>query len=823
MPDADAKFRLLVIEDDEQDYRLLLRHLEQHAVTFVSDRVANARQLNDLLSGEHRDWNLVLADYSLPDIDIRTKLHWLMAKLPDAPVIMVSGSVGEENAVDLLLAGVTDFVCKDNLARLVPAMERTLDQLVVRQAKRAAEGELQLRNRALEASSNGIVITLAGDDMPMVYVNASVERITGYPASELIGSNCRLLHADDHQQPGLDQIRRGLAEQQACHAVLRNYRKDGEMFWNRLSVAPVKDGAGTVTHWVGVQEDISDAIRQEQRLRQSATVFENALEGMTVTDLEGTILDVNRGFTEITGYTRDEVLGKNPRMLQSGRHGRDFYQAMWASLVQVGSWSGEVWNRRKSGEIYPQLLTISVVTDEHGQATSYIGVFADISQIKESEQKLDFLAHHDPLTQLPNRLLFNARLQHAIQHATRGDYPLAVLFIDIDRFKIVNDAHGHIFGDEVLREVAERLKLCVRLDDTVARIGGDEFIVLLEKVTQPEHASIVAEKVRRAFTDPVSLGGLEQYLTVSIGIAVFPRDADNAESLVRNADTALYKVKEEGRDGFRFYTSKYTELATERSELDNALHSALDKQELSLHYQPQVDMRTGRITGVEALLRWQHPVRGSVPPGVFIPIAEESGQIRQIGRWVISTACRQARDWLDAGIEFGQMSVNVAGPQLRAGDLHETVEAVLRSTGLPASMLELEVTEGFVMRHADQRIADLEHLKGLGVHLAIDDFGTGYSSLSYLKRLPIDRLKIDQSFVRDLPDDQEDAAIATAVVALGNSLGLEVVAEGVETDAQRRFLVEQGCPRGQGYLFSRPVPASEFVVLFESLQAAAGS
>lgn len=808
--ELNARFRLLVIEDDEQDYRLLLRHLERCKVDFVCDRVANARQLTDLLAGSHTAWNLVLADYSMPDIDIRTRLHWLMAKLPDAPIIMVSGSIGEENAVDLLLAGVTDFVSKDNLARLVPAMERTLQQLTVRQARRAAESQLELSNRALEASSNGIMITLADGDMPIVYVNPATKRITGYDAQELLGRNCRILHRDDVRQSGLDAIRRGLANRQSCNAVLRNYRKDGRMFWIRLSIAPVTDNAGRVTHFVGIQEDISESVEQEQRLRQSAAVFENALEGMTVTDLDGSILDVNRGFTEITGYPRDEVIGQNPRILQSGRHGREFYQAMWASLLGAGRWSGEIWNRRKSGEVYPQLLTISAVTDEYDQPTSYIGVFADISQLKESEQQLDFLAHHDPLTGLPNRLLFNARLEHAIQHATRGDHLLAVLFIDIDRFKVINDARGHVFGDGMLREAARRLGCCVRQDDTVARIGGDEFVVLLERVPAPDHVSVVVEKIRGAFNQPVSLDGQEQYLTASIGIAMYPRDAQDAESLMRNADTAMYTVKEEGRDGYRFYTAQYAAHATERGELDNALHAALEKGELSLCFQPQVDMRNGRVIGVEALCRWQHPVRGAIPPGIFVPIAEDNGQIRQIGRWVMENACRKASDWLARGIDFGRVAVNVAGPQLRSGDLHEVVEEVLTATGLPAERLELEVTGSFVMRQTEQRIANLEHLKCLGVRVAIDDFGAGYSSLSYLKRLPIDRLKIDQSFVRGLPEDSEDAAISTAVVALGNSLGLEVIAEGVETEAQRQFLVDQGCHLGQGFLFSRPVAADDF-------------
>ena len=802
---------MLVIEDDDQDYKLLLRHLHGNDVSFDADRVANAKQLVEQLANGPSDWNLILADHSLPDIDVRTTLHWLMAKLPNAPVIMVSGSIGEENAVDLLLAGVDDFVSKENLARLVPAMERTVRAVAIRQSKMSAEAELELRNRALEAASNGVVISEVGDDMPVVYVNPAFERITGYAAAELIGRNCRILQRDDRVQPGLDAIREALREQGSCSAVLRNYHKDGSLFWNKLSIAPVANRRGRITHYVGIQEDISESVAQQQRLRESAAVFENAQEGMTITGLDGSIVEVNPAFTEITGYARDEVVGENPRLLQSGRHGRDFYQGMWASLTQTSRWSGEIWNRRKSGEVYPQLLTISTVRDEHGMPINYVAVFADISRLKQSEEQLEFLAHHDPLTELPNRLLFNARLTHAMEHASRNDYLVAVLFLDLDRFKNVNDAHGHPAGDGLLRLVAERLSSCVRKEDTVARIGGDEFIILLERIEAPANAGAVGDKILRAFTEPFEVDGRNQFVSASIGISIFPRDGEDAAAIIGNADTALYQAKDQGRATYRFYAPEYTEQATERATIENDLYSALENDELRLHYQPQLDLHSGAIVGVEALVRWQHPRRGLLPPGLFVPVAEESGQIREVGQWVLETACAQAAAWLNAGIDFGRISVNIAGPQIRQGDLHDRVGRVLAETGLPPDRLDLEVTETFVMHHVEQNIDDMRRLRDLGIHLSIDDFGTGHSSLSYLKRLPIDRLKIDRSFVRDLPDDPEDAAIAAAVIALGRSLGLVIVAEGVETQAQRRFLLDEGCPLGQGFLFSRPLPADELL------------
>ncbi len=813
------RFRLLAIEDDDQDFKLLLRHLDGNGIDYSVDRAANAAELTGLLSRGARDWNLILADYSLPDIDIRTKLHWLMSKLPDTPVIMVSGSIGEERAVDLMLTGVDDFVSKDNLARLVPAMRRTIDALDSRLAKRSAETELELRDRALEAASNGVVITLADGDIPVVYVNPAFSRITGYNEQELLGRNCRLLQGTDTAQPALDDIRHAVRNEQSCTVMLRNYRRDGSMFWNRMSIAPVTDQHGTTTHYVGILEDISASVEQQQRLRESAVVFENALEGMTVTDIDGAVVEVNNAFTEITGYSRDDVIGKNLRLLKSGRHGPDFYQTMWTSLSQTGRWSGEIWNRRKSGELYPQLLNISTVRDSAGDPCKYVGVFADISHIKRSEEKLDFLAHHDALTELPNRLLFNARLTHALEHAKRLDKSLAVMFLDLDRFKMVNDAHGHPVGDALLRAVAERLVECVRAEDTVARIGGDEFVVLLERIAAAEDAGMVANKILQAFYRPMVVNGNEQYASMSIGISLFPRDASDAPSLVRNADSALYQAKESGRSTYRFYSPDLTERATERAGLANDLHRVIEREQLSLVYQPQVDLATGQMVGLEALLRWHHPVHGAVSPASFIPIAEETGLIKEIGEWVLQAACKQARRWLDDGLDFGRIAVNIAGPQIRGGDLHVVVSKALESSGLPAQRLELEVTESFIMQGTEQGIDDMRRLRELGLDLSIDDFGTGYSSLSYLKRLPINRLKIDQSFVRDLPADEEDSAISSAVIALGSSLGLDVVAEGIETAEQRSFLIGAGCPRGQGYLFSRPLGADALAAWVADTQA----
>ncbi|WP_323003476.1 EAL domain-containing protein [Denitromonas sp.] len=800
--------RVLVIEDNDQDFRLLERHLARSHLNCECTRAGTAAALAHALAQTDTPWQIILSDYRLPDIDIRRTVAQLARSHPDTPVILISGTIGEETAVDLLHAGVADFVSKSNLTRLVPAIDRAVAAAATRRARQHAERELQLRDRALAAAVNGVIITQADGDMPVVYVNPAVERITGYPAGEIVGRNCRFLQNDDHDQADIARLHEALSRGEPCMAVLRNYRKDGSLFWNRMSIWPVKDPQGDTTHFVGIQEDITEQRQADERLRQAAAVFDSSTEGMMITDLSATIIEVNRAFVEITGYERDEVIGQPTRLLRSGQHPPSFYQTLWRSLIDTGQWRGEVWNRRKNGEIYPEWLTLSTVRDASGAPLFYAGVFSDITTVKQSAQQLEHLAHHDPLTDLPNRMLLNARLDHAIDHANRSGASLAVLFLDLDRFKNINDVYGHPFGDQLLRQVADRLRACVRLDDTVARLGGDEFVVLLEEIKEPHSAVLVAEKIQLALNQPFAIELREQFVTASIGISIFPRDGTEAAELIRNADAAMYQVKEGGRFGFAFYTPELTQKAAERVRLENDLHKALDLDQFQLHYQPQVELSSGRITGVEALVRWQHPDRGLLYPSAFIAIAEESGLMPRIGRWILHAACQQARQWLDEGIDFGRIGVNIAASQLRRGDLVALTRDTLASTALPADKLELEVTEGFIMQQAAEAIPRLDALRQLGVAIAIDDFGTGYSSLSYLKRLPVTRLKIDQSFVRDIPGDKEDAAITRAIIALANSMGLDVIAEGVESAEQVAFLVAEGCHLAQGHHFSPAEPAS---------------
>jgi diguanylate cyclase (GGDEF)-like protein/PAS domain S-box-containing protein len=587
------------------------------------------------------------------------------------------------------------------------------------------------------------------------------------------------------------------------------------------SLKLIRDSQGKTTGMLVTQHDLTRARQIEERLRLSASVFENTDEGVVITDEYGNILDVNRAFCEILGYRRDEVIGHNPRMWRSGRHDHDFYREMWQSLSETGRWRGEIWNRNKDGLVVPEWLNISGVFLESGELTHYVAVFSDISQIKQSQDSLHRLAHHDPLTDLPNRLLLTERLQHSIARAERTGAGIAVVFLDVDRFKRINDSLGHPIGDRLLKEVAARLSAAVRREDTVARLGGDEFVVVLEGIGRARDVQAAVHRILSGFEAPLRLEDHEVGVTASLGVSLYPRDGEDVTTLLRNADAAMYQAKESGRNTFHIYTEDLTRKAFQRVLLESSLRHAIGEGELRLHYQPQVDLSSGRTIGVEALCRWQHIDLGMIAPSDFIPLAEETGLILPLGTWVLRTACRQGREWLDAGIGFGRIAVNLAGPQLQRGGLADLVLGILADTGLPPACLELEVTEGFIMQQPEFAIKQLGKLRDRGVMLAIDDFGTGYSSLSYLKRLPIHRLKIDRSFVRDIPSDPDDMAIARAIIALGRSLGLDVIAEGVETAEQARFLCRSGCCAAQGFWFSEALPAEELIAILPKTEVRA--
>lgn len=546
-----------------------------------------------------------------------------------------------------------------------------------------------------------------------------------------------------------------------------------------------------------------ERLRADDELRMAASVFEESPLGILITDLEGRIQRVNRSFSAITSYSAAEALGQSPRLMKSEYHDQSHYAALWQTLKQNGIWQGELLNRRKSGETYTVWQNIVAVKDAGGQPIHYIGMFQDITEKKIAQESLRHLAEYDLLTELPNRHLFQDRLEHAILRMRRNNERLAVMFIDLDHFKRVNDSLGHVAGDQLLTEVARRFRTCLREADTLARQGGDEFTLLLEEASEFT-AESVAEKLIDTLTEPIALASTEVFIGASIGIARYPEDGPDAETLLKSADTAMYRAKAAGRNRFQFFDSAMESQVSLRLSLETELRHALARGQLELHYQLQVDARAKRAVGVEALLRWRHPERGMIGPVDFIPIAEETGLIVPIGRWVLEEACRQGALWNQ---ELGQalrISVNVAPQQFQRGQIIDEVRTALANSGLPAAQLELEITEGSLMGDIDSVAVILHKLKALGVSLAVDDFGTGYSSLSYLKRLPIDRLKIDRSFVSDTPFDNEDKAIVRTIIGMTENLELSVIAEGVEREDQMRFLDAEGCPELQGYLFSRP-------------------
>ena len=591
--------------------------------------------------------------------------------------------------------------------------------------------------------------------------------------------------------------------------MLEFVKKDGRhclMMVNGL-VSRDKDGRFLRTHCM--MTDLTERMHAEEQLRLAAKVFEQGGEGVMITDDLGNIVMVNRAFEAITGYAQEEVIGRNPRFLSSGRHDREFYRTLWSVINTGGFWQGEIWNRRKDGDVYPQYLSVSRVVDETGRTSHYIGTFNDISESKASQEHIQRLAHYDSLTGLPNRMLLADRVGLALHRMDRCGEPLALIFLDLDRFKNVNDSLGHRIGDELLIQVANRLKELLREEDTVSRLGGDEFILVLPGA-DANGAVHVAGKVLKELSLPYRIEQYELSVTPSLGIAMYPADGETYESLSKCADTAMYRAKRSGRQTFCFFTREMQESSDRLLRVENALRKALERDQLSLVFQPQIALDSGRVIGVEALLRWRHPELGDVPPGDFIPVAEDSGMILPIGEWVLRSAVNQLRDWLDRGLPAMVMAVNLSAIQFRQAGLPDLVSQVLAEAELPPELLELELTEGAAMENPREAVEILNALYSRGVRVSIDDFGTGYSSLNYLKRFKVYRLKIDQSFVRDIARDPEDEAIVEAIIGLARSLRLQTIAEGVETPAQAAFLQSRGCNEGQGFLYGRPMPAEAF-------------
>jgi len=560
-------------------------------------------------------------------------------------------------------------------------------------------------------------------------------------------------------------------------------------------------------------------LNQQIELELAAQVFEQSRQCMVITDPQGVILRVNGYFTEVTGYTPEEAIGKTPRVLKSNKHDAAFYESLWKRLVEDGEWMGEIWNRKKNGDGFACLLNISSVRDNAGRIVNYIGINEDITEQKLSSERIYNLAHYDILTGLPNRRLFNDRFSHAIQQAERHKRQLAILLLDLDNFKKVNDTLGHQAGDLLLQVVSERIVGCLRKLDSVARLGGDEFVILLEEINEAPGVKRIARKIIDAVSEPIILEGSRVHVGVSIGACIYPDDGSDAAILFKNADAAMYRAKAAGKNNCQFFDAEMALQAQKRLSIESDLRDAIPN-ELFLLYQPQAEIGGDRIVGIEALVRWRHPQMGIIGPNEFIPIAEETGMINQLGDYVLLTACRQAARWYhEDGLPL-RVAVNISAQQLTQGNFVDTVESIIRECRLPPSLLELELTESVLMSNVEEIIALFHRLKKLGLSIALDDFGTGYSSLAYLKRLPVDRLKIDRSFILDIPGDKDDVAITRTIIAMARSLNLGVIAEGVEHVSQFDFLKKEGCGEFQGFALARPIPPEEIVRMIRQTKAA---
>ncbi|NWF38585.1 EAL domain-containing protein [Mariprofundus sp. NF] len=656
----------------------------------------------------------------------------------------------------------------------------------------------------------------------VVYLNSAFTKLFGYTKADIptVEAHWPVFFPDDAYREKVQKDWGTMLEKSAKSGVpiqpmlLDIVAKNGEV--KKLEVHSLQIGTLAITMWI----DFTAKVKAEEELRIAATAFDSEA-GMLITDSDGVIVRVNKAFTRLTGYSSEDALGQTPAMLKSGRQDKAFYQRMWSILLKKGFWQGEMWNKRKNGSIYVELLTITAVVAPDGRVRNYVGTFSDISRSKETEAKIHRLAYYDSLTRLPNRRLLLERVGQALTSTKRSGSYGALLFIDLDKFKTLNDTRGHDVGDMLLQQVAKRLVSCIRESDTVARLGGDEFVVMLKglnanKIEAVAQTEVTGEKILATLNQSYLLAGHQHHSTPSIGVTMFSGKLLSSEELLKQADIAMYQSKEDGRNTLRFFDPEMQEIVTQRAVLETDLREALAQRQFVVYYQPQI-VGDGRYTGAEALVRWQHPQRGLVSPLDFIPLCEETGLVLPLGHWVLETACMQLAKWAEKpDMAHLSIAVNVSANQFHQENFVDQVLAALRNAGANPYKLKLELTESMLVSDVENIITKMSILKDHGVRFSLDDFGTGYSSLSYLKRLPLDQFKIDKSFVRNILTDSNDAAIAKTIISLSDSLSLRVIAEGVEIDAQKDFLARHGCHAFQGYLFSKPVPIEKFEQLLKS-------
>lgn len=803
---AASAIKVLLVEDDPGDARLVQLLIEEQIPSQF--HFLWVQSLQDAIThlADHR-FDVALLDLSLPDSFGLDTLVRLRCHAPMLPIVVLTGNADNQTALQAVQQGAQDYLIKgqgdgDLIRR---SIRYAIERFQVDANLRRSEAQLRA---IFENAAMGIGLLDRGGRLSSA--NPALVAMLGVdPAQNGRVSLTDFIHPDD--RPQVLEKAGDLLEGRGDRLLLeaRFEPKSGGFSWGRLAMSAVNGPDGHPQFAVALVEDISARKSMEDQLRLSAQVIEATSEGVFVTDANRAIIHVNPSFTHLTGYTPEDVLGHQPSVLSSGRHDKVFYDALWESLNSNDYWRGEIWNRKKSGEIFAEWINISAIRDDEGRIKNYVAVFSDITLRKQSEEKLSHQAHHDPLTGLPNRALFTERLDRALARARRNDLVVAVLFLDLDHFKQINDSLGHLAGDSLLQQVADRLQTSVRNEDTVARMGGDEFTLILEDIADFRDAATVAQKILQQFSLPFILACRPTHVTTSIGISLYPADGDTAADLVHLADEAMYSAKKQGRDSFRFASPDLSERAFERQVLENELRRAIEDGKLELHYQPIIELAGNTVTGAEALLRWRHPDIGLMVPGQFLPLARESGLIVPLGRWMMKTAFAQTALWRAQGFDL-RLCINVSKTELQHPDFVLALKENLERAGLPASSLDIEIPETVAME-ADPAVSKvIERLRQLGARVALDDFGLGRTDFRQLRNSPVDALKIAPEFLRDVGADHDEAKLVRTTTAIAHSMNMRVYAKAVETSDQHQFLRLHRCDGAQGYFFSRPLPAEEF-------------
>jgi diguanylate cyclase (GGDEF)-like protein/PAS domain S-box-containing protein len=779
--------------------------------------LSSNRPFGDIFGVDHESLRGQHLEEVLPLTDLQANAREVLATR--IPVYDLPATLRNQGEVKHLEVTLTPFEGEEieDLTHAAPALLLVVDDLTEKEWLRRQARESETRMRAIMENLAEGVISI--DERGIIYsFNRAAQQIFGYTAAEILGKNVNILMPEPYRSGHNGYLERYLRTGESnCLGIgvreVPAQHKDGTIMPIELSTSETR--IGNQRMFIGIVRDIKERQLAEEEMRKLSSAVDQTADSIIITDNAGTIQYVNPAFERATGYGRDEAIGGTPAIVRSGIHDKVFYRRLWNTILKGEVFRDVFVNKKKDGSLFYEEKSITPIKSPDGAVTHFVSAGKDITDRMRTQERLDYLAHHDPLTNLPNRTLFMDRLQQAMARARRHRRMVAVLFLDLDRFKVINDTLGHDVGDRLLQAMAHRLRHSVREGDTIARLGGDECAVLVEDASAVSDIPAVASKILNTLARPFTLDNHELFVTTSIGVSLFPEDGEDAHTLLKHADVAMYRAKEKGRNTYQFFTADMNARAHERLHLETGLRRALERNEFVVHYQPQVEIGTGRVISVEALLRWQHPQLGLISPMEFIPLLEETGLINPVGEWVLHQACTQARAWLDTGFHGIRVAINLSAHQLMQHDMVDTVKKALTDTGLGNgnSCLELEITESLLMDNVEATTDKLRQFNTMGVNLSIDDFGTGYSSLAYLKRFPIHTLKIDRTFVRDIAEDPDDAAIVTAVIAMAHKLKLKVIAEGVETDGQLAFLRQYGCDAMQGYLISRPLPADELTVL----------